>query len=767
MRWRRTPEDGAKCLSQERKELAERYTIDAATALKRRQLAAEKARRQTEEEQGTGALRAESQPVIAPRSDQAATGTPSEPAAPPSSNDDGQSSRGDGSPVDRALSIDLFSPLFEQLSKLRGQLDELVADFEAVPRASRSITSVVRLLTDAVAVIALRARDLRVGSRAAPLSLGWFPALSLVAASGVLIMAVADATSRAALGFGYSEPLFWLAIVVIVAPIAYRVSRPGLGPNERLGLVVLAALALYVVKVLRDPFLFTYPDELVHVTNANAILGSGKLFTANHILPATPAYPGLPAAAAALASITGLSTFGAGLLIVGAARLIITLALFLLFKELTSSSRVAGIAALAYCGNPNYLFFSAEFSYESLALPLAVVVLYCVARWLKGEGDNDDRGLLVCAAVVGTAVVTTHHITSYALLLSLLGIATAVALRDRPRGWVLGGLSLLLAFVTLLWLKVVAGRTATYLGAIFGRALGSIEHTIQREQGTRGVLSSGSGGPPPWDRMLAYLWILTLLVTIVLGVLKIRRDYRGNILAIGLAGAGIAYLGVLPLRLVSGAWELANRSSEFLFIGVALLIAFACGYLVRLRYGPLPARSAVVVLVVVAGGALGWPRDLRTAEALKVSAGGATLEPPMLTAVRWAGSHLGSGQTFDGGDVDARFLGSVAHDQVYAGFSPFDISDVITMSTRRVPEWGLRNLRETKAGFVFIDQRQQAGDRLHAPYFHSATLNSSNALNSPNEFLKFDRQPGTSRIYDGGSIKIYDIRRMVDAARRK
>jgi Dolichyl-phosphate-mannose-protein mannosyltransferase len=462
-----------------------------------------------------------------------------------------------------------------------------------------------------------------------------------------------------------------------------------------------------------------------------------------------------------------LSTFGAGLIVVGSARLIITLALFLLFKELTGSSRLAGIAALAYCGNPNYLFFSAEFSYESLALPLAVVVLYCVARWLKREEDTDDRSLLICAAIVGIAVVMTHHITSYALLASLLGIATALARSDRRRGSLLGGLSFLLALVTVLWLKVVAGRTATYLGAIFGRAFGSIEHTIKREEGARNVLSSGGNGPPPWDRTLAYLWVLTLLVAIVLGVLRIRRDYRGSILAVGLAGAGIAYLGVLPLRLVSGAWELANRSSEFLFVGVALLVALACGYLVRLRHGPLPAGSTVVVLIIVAGGALGWPRDLRTAQALRVSAGGATLEPPMLTAVRWAGSHLGSGRTFDGGDVDARFLGSVAHDRVYAGFSPFDISDVITMSTRRIPPWGLRNLRATRAGFVFIDQRQQAGNRLQAPYFHTATLNSSNALNSPDEFLKFDRQPGTSRIYDGGSIKIYDIRRMVDATRRK
>lgn len=641
-----------------------------------------------------------------------------------------------------------FTPLLAQLSKLRQQLEEV---------GGSGLATADREVERAKARARARAAD----------SLGHFPELALVASLGVLIMAVADATSKAALGFGYSEPLFWLALLVIVGPIVYRVSSAGVGSSERLALTLVAALALYLVKAIHDPYMFTFPDELVHVANANAILHSGKLFTPNNLLPATPAYPGLPAATAALASISGLSTFGAGLIVVGSARLVITLALFLLFEEVTASSRVAGIAALAYCGNPNYLFFTSEFSYESLALPLAVVVIYCVAHWLKGE-ETSGRPWLFCAAAVGVAVVTTHHVTSYAMVFSLLALATALRLRgDRRRSLIVGGLGLLISLATLLWLKVVAGRTATYLGEILSRAASSIAQTITREQNTRNLLSSGSAGPPPWDHALAYLWALTLLGTIVYGLFEIRSRYRRNLLALGLAAAGVSYLGVLPLRLVSGAWELANRSSEFLFIGVGLLVALACGRLVqRFRRGSMPAWTVVVVVIVVTGGALGWPRDIRTAQPLEVSAGGTVLDPPMLTAVRWAGSHLGSGHVFDGGDLDARFLGSLAHERVYAGFTPLDITDVITMSTPTIPAWGLRNLRQTHAGFVFVDRRQDT-DRLRAQYFHTRTSSWSDALYSPQQFLKFDRQAGTSRIYDAGTIKIYDIRRMVDGTRSK
>jgi hypothetical protein len=615
-------------------------------------------------------------------------------------------------------------------------------------------------------VAPVEAIELREQARRA--SWGWFPQLSLVTALGVLVMAVADATSRAALGFRYSEPLFWLAIVVIVAPIAYRVSSTLPGSGERLALVALASLALFVVKALRDPFLFTYPDELVHVTNANAVLDGETLFTANNILPATPAYPGLPVATAALATLTGLSTFGAGLIVIGAARLVITLALFLLFREVTASSRVGALAALVYAGNPNYLFFSAQFAYESLALPLAVTGLYCVTRWMRGHESRDGAGLLLCAAVLAFAVVTTHHVTSFAMLAALLGLTVAQLFVDKHRGLVLGGLSSVVAVVTLLWLKVVAGETATYLGGIFGRAAAAIESTLAREEGARKLLGSGNQGPPIWDRALAYAWVLTLVAAIALGLLQMRRRYRGNIVATGLALAALLYLGILPLRLVSGAWELANRSSEFLFVGVALLVAIACVNLVRFVRLPhlSSALTALLVVVVVAGGTLGWPRSLRTAQTLRISAGEATLEPRALTAVRWVESKLGRNQIFAASDVSARLLASVAHEQVYTGFTPVDIYDVITMPTKRLPKWALENLKETRAGYLFIDRQDGPGDKLRAQYFVTSTSEARD-VTSLDALLKFDRQPGTDRIYDGGTIKIYDIRRMQYASGRR
>ena len=47
-------------------------------------------------------------------------------------------------------------------------------------------------------------------------------------------------------------------------------------------------------------------------------------------------------------------------------------ALFVLFTRVSGSARLAGIAVMIYAGNSNFLFWGAQYSYESLSLPLLV-----------------------------------------------------------------------------------------------------------------------------------------------------------------------------------------------------------------------------------------------------------------------------------------------------------------------------------------------------------------------------------------------------------
>ena len=176
----------------------------------------------------------------------------------------------------------------------------------------------------------------------------------------------------------------------------------------------------------------------------------------------------------ALSSLTGLSLYASGILLIGVADLIFVLALYLFFEHFTDSPRMAGIAAVLYMANPGYLFFDMNYAYESLALPLAVFVLFAVARRSKAP-TSQRLGLNVVILLGLGAVVVTHHLTSFFLVAFLLLwtvillILKAIAFvrRNRPHrdrigpspGWAaIAGL--VIAFI---WLTYTGDRAVGYL----------------------------------------------------------------------------------------------------------------------------------------------------------------------------------------------------------------------------------------------------------------------------------------------------------------
>ena len=105
---------------------------------------------------------------------------------------------------------------------------------------------------------------------------GWLPALSLTSALGLLLVAVADTLSRSAAG--QDELLFWAGLLLMIVPIAARLATGEPARRERIGLIILLGLGLYLAKVLHSPYGFTFSDELVHSYNVTRILETGALF---------------------------------------------------------------------------------------------------------------------------------------------------------------------------------------------------------------------------------------------------------------------------------------------------------------------------------------------------------------------------------------------------------------------------------------------------------------------------------------------------------
>jgi hypothetical protein len=584
---------------------------------------------------------------------------------------------------------------------------------------------------------------------------GWFPALTVPTAVGIVLIVIGDALSRSTLSS--SQAFFWVGLLVLYVPIVLRLCSPGAGRSERVVLVILLGLSLYLVKVLHDPFGFTFADELAHTPNANAILHTHELFHSNSILPVTAYYPGLESLAAALAAMSGLSAFGAGLILIGAARVAMMLALFLLFERLSGSARVAALGAAIYAANANFVFFSAQFSYESLALPLLVVVLLAVVEW---RNTASRTGWAAVALLLTVAVVATHHLTSYALVMVLIAWSLAARIvgtkSGRPGPWQFALFALVAAAG---WLTFVASTTVGYLTPAFTSAFLSTLHTVSGEAAPRQLFVSADTGyqAPLLERAVGIGSVLLMAAAFPFGLRVLWRRYRDEPLALVFAIAGAGFFATVVLRFAPGAWETANRASEFLFLGLGYVLA-----LIGLdRWSPRrvpwigPAAMSACLAIVFAGGVIsGWTPDLRLSQPYRIRAGSHAINAEGRQLARWAVVELGPGRRFAASDADARLLASYASAFAITGTFP-DVKDVL--KTSALAPWELAILRDYRLRYVAVDRRDRSFDS-QAGYFFGRRPEAG----VPDTLLplqveeKFDRIRA-DRLYDSGDIVIFDM----------
>jgi hypothetical protein len=631
-------------------------------------------------------------------------------------------------------------------------------------------------------------------------SWGQLPALSVVAALGLVIIALANTGSKA--GVNQAEFLFWLGLLVLLIPIAARLLASEASRRERIGLILLLGLTLYLVKVMHSPFAFTFADELVHFYNAEQILRHHTLFLDNSILPVTPSYPGLEAVTAALSSISGLPLFYAGLAVTGVARLVLLLALYLFFEQISCSMRVAGMATLIFMAHPNFLFWSVQFSYESLSLPLAVLVLFVAARREARQEGGSDHGFTIIALLVIGAVVATHHLSSYLLTL-FLGLWTLVYFelhlvigrmvgillawyageantRQLLRactligGWLRqtlrsdqgaqlvrgpGGLALFALAASLAWMLFVANQTTGYLSPVISNAVLSVVHLFSGEESGRQLFVSSAGYVAPlWERVTGIGSVLLCLIGLPFGLWALWQRYRTSAPALVLAGAAIAYFAMLGLRFTPAAWETGNRASAYLFVGLAFILALGIVEFWLSRHNTWAGRLLVIgsLAVIFMGGIIaGWPPKLRLSQPYLVEASGQTIKPQGLAVADWAATTLGPNHRMAADATNSRLL--LAYGEQYGLTGVATIRQLLTgdqLSSRQI-----QTIQDRQIEYAVVDRRRISWDNMAGYYFDrmGASPNPSVDLFSPAAYEKFDQEQGVNRILDSGNIVIYDL----------
>ena len=618
---------------------------------------------------------------------------------------------------------------------------------------------------------------------------GWFPALTLLNATALILISVAFTASRNQQE--WSTALFWLSLLMIFVPTAYRLSLPSIARRERVGLIVVAGLAFYLVKVLHSPLYFSLHDEFLHWRTAIDIAMSTHLFSDNTILTVSPLYPGLEVVTTAFSSLSGLSIFQAGIAMLGVARIVFMLALYLFYEYVAQSPQIGAVAALLYMGNSNFLFFDSQFSYESLALPIATAVLFAVI-FRQRNADRSLFKLLLIILPMITLVAMTHHLTAY-VLLGFLGLWTVVALVwNRIKGeWLdVGIITVLGGLIVVGWSLFAGNITSGYLGPVIQGGVSELIRLILNEESGRQLFQSATGQDSAlWERVVGILSVLFILAPLPLGVVQIwRTPFRKQERSeggISIMRAGdlqnfsryssnpVAFVFTLlvflqPImqgfRLTSAGWEIANRSSEFVFWSIAFIVSIGMlqirGYrVIRRIWTPMFLLWATVIFM---GGIIsGWPPWARLPGPYLVSADSRSIEPQGIAAAQWAGAHLDPTQRIAADRTNTLLLATYGHmnpvthqnDNLYLA-QLFLLPEITSYEQQLAAQVHLR--------YVLVDTRLSTQLPRVGVYFEAGEPNS-NSYDEPASLAaltKFDRMPSVSRLFDSGDIRIYDVSRL-------
>ena len=144
--------------------------------------------------------------------------------------------------------------------------------------------------------------------------------------------------------------LWYVGMVVVVAPFAALLLVPGRTAHQRLGASLAMTLIVYASWLLSNPLVSTRFDENLHVTTLVDLVENAEFFQLNSMLPVSPHFPGLELATAGVHWLTGLPLFACQVLVVAAARITFAASLFLLASRIGRSTTVGAMRGPALCG---------------------------------------------------------------------------------------------------------------------------------------------------------------------------------------------------------------------------------------------------------------------------------------------------------------------------------------------------------------------------------------------------------------------------------
>ena len=274
--------------------------------------------------------------------------------------------------------------------------------------------------------------------------------------------------------------------------------------------------------------------------------------------------------------------------------LFVTIVLYHLNRDLFGlEGRTLNIATLLFQISFYYTAFDSQFVRESFAFPLVLFSLWIAARIASTQFRKDGPRYAAIAAISFAAVVLSHQISSYLMLIILAIMALGLMVFHRNS-------RLILPFLLM---STVLGAYTLFVTASFTVTEGKLAF-----EGLQAIFQ-GEGSPTiqrlaePLTQELAYTQYAIIGVLLLIGGLLLLRRKRKNWMVISLLSFFVlAFVLCLVLRLSTpaDAWSftyyMSLRGTIWAFLGISVVAAFGMAYVFRLNR---ISRKGFVVLTII------------------------------------------------------------------------------------------------------------------------------------------------------------------------
>ena len=315
-----------------------------------------------------------------------------------------------------------------------------------------------------------------------------------------------------------------------------------------------------------------------------------------------------------------------------------------------------------------------------------------------------------------------------------------------------------------LWATVVASPTFAYLEPVLVAAAGQVLDLVTGNITARQLFVSRAGDTSAlWETLVGFASAGVVLLLLALGLVIVYRRYRNVPLVVVFALIGCTFPLTLLARFSPVSAEVASRTPEFFFIAIAPIMALRLARLAyrgRVATFQLARAGAVMAILVVGGVLIGLPDWARLPGPYLVSADGRSVDAEGVAAATWTLTNLGNDGTFAADRVNRLLLSAYGRQEVATTYTTgvpirnLFLSHQLGPAERRVAQ-------AAEIDYVLTDHRLTTGLPVVGHYFdrgEEVVVGIHDSPLDPSLLDKFDANPEISQIFDGGDIKIYDMR---------